>query len=59
MTDFPNQGSWHVQICHGTVITCGDARKGAISISMWITGFGTLRILGDLITPTCSLLNAR
>lgn len=58
MTSFPNQGVWHVQTRHVTVIFCSHALQGALSIltGMWITGFGTLRAWGDLVTPEYLLL---
>lgn len=58
MTSFPNWSLWHVRVCHVTVFIYGDAWQGAVSIfiGMWITGFGTLRMFGDLVTPEYSLL---
>lgn len=58
MTRFPIQGLWHVQICRVTVMICGDAEQGAVSFltGVWLAGFGTLRTLGDLLTPEYLLL---
>lgn len=50
MTSFLNQGVWHVQTCHITVIFCGHTEQGAVSVltGVWMTG--TLRVWGDLVS---------
>lgn len=37
---------------------CGNAGQGAVSFltGVWLAGFGTLRTLGDLVTPEYLLL---
>lgn len=57
MTSFLNQGVWHVQTCHITVIFCGHTEQGAVSVltGVWMTG--TLRVWGDLVSPKYLLLS--
>lgn len=49
-----------MHICHVTVMICGHAERGVVSVltGIWVTGFRILRMSGDLVTPEYLLLNA-